>query len=115
MRKANDFTPIKNKVFVTDMDSGEKLSRGGIIITDDDMQARGVRDRWARVWKVGPEVEDLAPGDWVLIKHGRWTHGLDIVQADGSEVRVWNIEYPEAVIVLADEDPRIVTTTTHTK
>lgn len=115
MARVNDFTPIRDKVFVHNLDHGNKLTRGGIIITDDNGKDRGIRDRWAQVWKVGPEVEDLTPGDWVLLKHGRWTPGIKITQADGTETKVWGIDYPEAVIVLADEDPRLTTTTTHTK
>lgn len=115
MARVNDFTPIRDKVFVHNMDSGEKLTRGGIIITDDNGKDRGIRDRWAQVWKVGPEVEDLKSGDWVLLKHGRWTPGLTINLEDGSETKVWGIDYPDAVIVLADEDLRLVSQTTHTK
>lgn len=108
-------TAIKDRVFVTDLDSGDKLSTGGIIIMDDDRTDRGIRDRWARVYLVGPDVDDLKKGDWILIKHGRWTPGVKIDTPEDGEIKVWLIEYPEAVIVAADEDPRRTTVTTRTR
>lgn len=92
-------------MFVRDLDSGTKVSKGGIILTDDDMTERGIRERWAQVWAVGPEVEDVQPGDWVLVKHGRWTNSMDFSLPEG-EVRVWRIDYPEAVLLVSKDDPR---------
>lgn len=103
---AEKLIPIKDRVFVTDMESGERVTRGGIIITDDDGKERGIRDRWARVFAVGPDAaDDLKKGDWILVAHGRWTPGVDLDTPEGS-VRVWLVEYPESVIVVSDEDPR---------
>ncbi|RYD20235.1 MAG: hypothetical protein EOP89_14605, partial [Lysobacteraceae bacterium] len=51
-------TPIKDRVFVTDLDDGDKVTKGGIIIPGDDKTARGIRDRWARVYLVGPDAAD---------------------------------------------------------
>lgn len=97
--------PIRDNVFVTDLDSGPKITTGGLIIPDDNMTERGVRDRWGRVYAVGPEVNDLKPGDWVLVTHGRWTPGMDF-EIGGEKVRLWRVEYPEAVLIVSDEDPR---------
>lgn len=108
MVNLNDIVPIKDRVFVTDLDNGEKITRGGIIIKDDDMTERGMRDRWARVFKVGPDVTDLAPGQWILVKHGRWTQGIK-VESETGDTKLWLVEYPESVIAVADEDPRNTT------
>jgi co-chaperonin GroES (HSP10) len=99
---------LKNNVLVSNLDHGVKLTRGGIILPDDNMRESGVRDRWAKVFAVGPEVDDLVPGNWVLIKHGRWTNGMSIT-IDGDETTVWRIEYPESVLVMSEEDPRTTT------
>jgi co-chaperonin GroES (HSP10) len=98
-------TAIKDRVFVTDMDDGEKVTRGGILIPGDDKTNRGIRDRWARVYMVGPEVDDLQAGDWVLVKHGRWTPGVTLDDPEQGEVKVWLVEYPESVLCIADEVP----------
>lgn len=103
---AKSFTPMKNTVYVTDLDIGTKKSAGGIILMDDNMTERGIRNRWARVYAVGAGVDDLTPGEWVLVQHGRWTNGVDFQFPDQEKVTLWRIDYPEAVILVTDEDPR---------
>jgi co-chaperonin GroES (HSP10) len=41
--------PTKNNVLVKDMDFGERMTLGGIIIIDDDKKGQGIRPRWAQV------------------------------------------------------------------
>lgn len=103
--KAKGLTPLKNTVFVHEMDAGPRKTYGGIIIPDDNMKESGVHPRWAKVYAVGPEVDDLEPGQWVLIKHGRWTLGLDL-ELEDETVRIWRVEYPDSVELACDEDPR---------
>ena len=89
------------------MDSGVRQTKGGLILADDDMRESGIRNRWAKVWKVGPDVDDITVGEWVLVEHGRWTNGLDLEVEDGSIVRIWNIDYPNGVLLVSDgDDPR---------
>jgi co-chaperonin GroES (HSP10) len=103
--KAKRLKPLKNTVFVHEMDAGPRKTYGGIIIPDDNMTPSGVHARWAKVYAVGPDVNDLLPGQWVLIKHGRWTLGLDL-ELEDETVRIWRVEYPDSVEVACDEDPR---------
>jgi co-chaperonin GroES (HSP10) len=103
---ATTFKPLKNNVFVTDMESGMKKTAGGIILTDDNMTERGIRPRWGRVYAVGPEVTDLNVGEWVLVEHGRWTERIALITPDG-DVPVWRIEYPQAALITSSEDPRL--------
>ena len=67
--------PIHDKVIVTDLERGEKTSKGGIIMLDDSTVAAGERGirRWARVYAVGPEQKDVSEGEWILLEHGRWS------------------------------------------
>ncbi|RYD67983.1 MAG: hypothetical protein EOP83_01740 [Verrucomicrobiaceae bacterium] len=103
--KAERLIPFKDRVFVTDMESGNKVTQGGIIIMDDDKKNEGIRDRWAKVYSVGPDVTDLEPGQWILIKHGRWTPGIKLEGPDGADLKVWLIEYPEAVLCIGEDVP----------
>ncbi len=103
--KAESFHPIKNNVFVTDLDHGPTMTAGGIIRPDDNMTDVGVRPRWARVWAIGPEVEDIQVGEWVFVQHARWTNSIDLNLAAG-KVRVWKIDYPEGALLATDKDPR---------
>jgi co-chaperonin GroES (HSP10) len=96
--------PLHDKVLVTNIESGAKLTKGGIIIPDDDGKERGIRPRWAEVYAVGRDIDDLVPGQWVLISHGRWSRGVD-VQDGEHHVTVRQIDYPEAVLLVADKQP----------
>lgn len=102
---AKSLIPLRDNVFVCDLDSGMKKTASGIILMDDNMRDSGIRPRWAKVFAVGPEVEDLAPGDWVLVSHGRWTNGMDFTH-DGEDIKLWRIEYPDSVLLVTDSDPR---------
>jgi co-chaperonin GroES (HSP10) len=69
---------IGDKVLVSDMDFGEQKTKGGLIISSDDGQTRGVHARWGKVFDKGPRnKDDYEIGHWVLIEHGRWTRGVD--------------------------------------
>lgn len=102
---AAGFQPLRDTVFVTDLAHGPQVSKGGIMILDDNMTDRGIRDRWAKVWAVGPLVDDLVTDEWVLVKHGRWTAGIDMTLG-GDRQMIWRIEYPDAVLLVSDRDPR---------
>ncbi len=103
---ADGFRPIRNNVFVTDLDSGPHQTQGGIIIPDDNLSARGIHPRWARVWSIGPDVEDIQVGEWLFVEHARWTNAIDFEFPAGT-VRVWRIDWPEAVLLASTIDPRL--------
>jgi len=96
--------PILDHVIVQDMEFGEQLSKGGIIITNDDGKLHGIKPRWGKVYAVGPKQEDVKAGEWVLIEHGRWTRGHNIEQDDGSYVTLRRVDV-EALIAASSEKP----------
>ena len=103
--KANSFTPLRDCVFVTDMEQGMRMSRGGIILTDDNFKEHGIRPRWGRIWAVGPEADsEFKVGEWVLVEHGRWTLGMEIELPD-EIIKVWRVE-PKACMLASADDPR---------
>ena len=106
--KVSDFKPLQKKVFVTDLEHGLRLTRGGLILPDDNMSERGVHPRWGKVFAVGPDVDNISPGEWIYIKHGRWTTGIDL-EIDGALVRIWGVEYPDSVEIISDTDPTLDT------
>lgn len=99
------FNPIRNRVFVTDLERGMQKTKSGIIIPDDNVTERGIHARWGKVYKVGPDIDDIRVGDWILIEHGRWSAKFDV---DG-DVTVWHIDYPSGILLISDEDPRTTT------
>ena len=104
--KVSDFKPLKGKVFVTNLEHGERLSRGGIILRDDNLRDTGIRPRWGKVWAVGSDVEDIAIGEWVLIEHGRWTQKIHLEIKD-ELIDIWSIDYPNAVLLVSTEPPQL--------
>lgn len=95
---------IKGKVLVHNIEQGEKRTRNGIIILDDDGKERGIRERWAQVYAIGPDVDDITVGQWVLIKHGRWSRGVDVKVGD-EKTTIRQADYPDAILLVSDQCP----------
>ena len=103
--KISNFKAYKKKVFITDLEHGDTITKAGLILTDDNMTNRGIRPRWGKVWAIGAEVEDIEVGQWVLIEHGRWTQKISL-DYNGEIINIWSVEYPESGLMVSDEDPR---------
>ena len=73
-----DITPLKKRVLVSDMHFGETKTAGGIIVPDDDGTSGGIHPRWAKVYAVGREQEDVKVGEWIMVSHGRWSRAFKI-------------------------------------
>lgn len=95
--------PLSNKVLVSDIEQGIRQV-GRIIIPNDNGTAHGVRSRWAQVYDVGSNVSGISAGDWILIKHGRWTRAHTINSEEG-EYKLWGVEYPDGVLLVSKEKP----------
>lgn len=77
-RKIKSIRAIQDHVLVADMNFKEKISHGGIVIPYSDGKLEGIHPRWARVYAIGANQKDIQVGQYVLIKHGRWTRGVEI-------------------------------------
>ena len=84
--------PLRDNVILTNLETGERISAGGIVIPDDNAKEHGVRARWAQVYAVGPEQKDVKVGEWVLMQHGRWTRGADIKLEGSEKFRFWKAD-----------------------
>jgi co-chaperonin GroES (HSP10) len=104
-----DLKPIHNRVIVSDMHFGEQKTQGGLILTNDDGNVRGIYPRWGKVYAKGPENEDSYDvGDWILIEHGRWTRGVNISKdkeiielrmVEAESVLGWSKDKPDDVLI----------------
>ena len=94
---------LPKDILVIDMHMGEQKSSGGIFIASDDGKAHGVKPRWAKVYKIGSEIDFVKEGQWILIEHGRWTRKIKINDGDG-EKEFQKVEV-KSVIAVADEKP----------
>jgi co-chaperonin GroES (HSP10) len=102
-KKIKSFRALQDYVVVTDMNFKEKISHGGIIIPNSDGKLEGVHPRWGRVYSVGSKQLDIKVGQYVLVKHGRWTRGTLIEDAEG-ERTIRRID--PADILLVSNDPQ---------
>jgi co-chaperonin GroES (HSP10) len=100
-KKITKFTAIKNYVVVTDMNFKEKISHGGIIIPHSDGKLEGVHPRWGKVYAIGPNQQDVKVGQYVLVKHGRWTRGALIEDTEG-EKTIRRIDAAD-ILMVSDE------------
>ena len=102
--KAKSFIPLKDKIFVTDLEHGFQKSSGGIILTDDNMQNYGIRPRWCKVSYKGKDVDYVDIGDWLLMPHGRWSHKISLEFEDGKVLDIWQID-PKDILLKSDSQP----------
>lgn len=94
---------IKSDVIVSDMVFDERISRGGIVLLNDNGTTKGIRPRWGQVYAVGAAQQDVKVGQWVCVAHGRWTRGLDIEDESGKRT-IRKID-PKDILLVADERP----------
>jgi co-chaperonin GroES (HSP10) len=98
----NDIKPLKKRVLVSDMHFGETTTAGGIILTDDDGSESGIHPRWAKVYAIGDQQDDVKVGQWVMVAHGRWSRGFK-VRREGTELEVRMIDENDILLVSDDE------------
>jgi len=97
--------PLHDYVMVSDMNFDEVRLQSGLIIRKDDGKSHGIRPRWARVYAIGPEQQDVTPGQWVLIEHGRWTRGIKVEEPSGAEVVIRRIDN-DCILLVSDDEPK---------
>jgi len=105
-----DIKPLHNNIIVTDMSFETRQLASGIVLLQDDGKTDGIRPRWAKVYAIGPEQQDVHVGQWVLIEHGRWSRGLKIIK-DGEEITIRRAD-PEAIIFVSNDEPDVDTLST---
>lgn len=94
---------MHDNIVVSDMHFDERISKGGIVLLDDDKKSSGIRPRWAKIYGLGPDVKDpqLEIGKWVLISHGRWTRGITVETPLG-KVTLRKAD-PNDILLVSDE------------
>jgi len=104
MKVTGTIKPLRDRVFVSDMEFGEERTGSGIVIPGADGKTQGIVPRWGKVWAVGPEQTEIKIGQWVLIEHGRWTRTVEFEDDLGHIHEIRMIDN-NAIIALSDERP----------
>lgn len=107
MKVQGKIKPLKDKVFVSNMEFGMERTTSGLYIPSADGKTQGIMPRWGRVWAIGDEQTDVAVGDWVCVEHGRWTRTIEYKNEDGSITEVRMVD-AEAIMMVSDEKPNDV-------
>lgn len=97
--KCKTLRAISDKIIVHGMEFGEQKLQSGIILVDDDKKSQGIKPRWAQVYSIGPKAKtELKVGQYVMVLHGRWTRGINIVDEEG-EKTVRCVDLKDCVLV----------------
>lgn len=102
-KKIKSIRPLHDHILVT-MNFKERVTNSGIIIQSTDGKLEGIHARWGYVYAVGKDQKDVRQGQYVLVKHGRWTRGTLIEDVEG-EKTIRRID--NADILLVSDEPMI--------
>ena len=101
---ATSLKPLRDAVIVSDMSFDMRTTTSGIVLLNDNGTGLGIRPRWGQVYAVGPEQQDVAPGDWICVAHGRWTRGIEI-DDNGTERTIRRVD-PGDILLVSDQQPQ---------
>ena len=96
--------PLRDNVFVTDINFDEEVTAAGIVLTSDNGKGQGVKPRWGRVWATGPDQTDVKVGQWILMEHARWTREIQY-EEDGSITKLHMADV-NGIMLVSDEKPQ---------
>lgn len=102
-KKIKGLRALNAHVLVTDMHFGQRKLGSGIIMLNDDGKGEGIRPRWARVFAIGPDQQDVQVGQWVLVAHGRWTRANEI-EVDGEKKQLRRVDHND-ILMISDAEP----------
>ena len=94
--------PLPDVVLVHNMEYGERKSKIGLIIPDDNGKEVGIRPRYCTAYAVGKNIEGISIGDKLLVAHGRWTRGIRIKLDDGSSTVIRRVD-PKDILLVFDQ------------
>jgi co-chaperonin GroES (HSP10) len=101
--RRDQLQPLKDSVIVSDMVFDARITTSGIILPNDNGKSTGIRPRWGQVYAVGPAQQDVTPGQWICIEHGRWTRGIDVEDESG-KITLRRVD-PKDIMMISDEQP----------
>jgi co-chaperonin GroES (HSP10) len=82
----------------------DRKTAAGIIITENNMSESAIRSRWFHVTSVGPTQTSVKEGQYVLVAHGRWSHGINLENTYREEDKIFRID-PDEMLLVSDENP----------
>jgi co-chaperonin GroES (HSP10) len=98
--------PTRDNIICVDADFGDQTTAGGIIIKSNIKLSQGISSRWMQVFAVGPEIDSISAGDWVLVEYGRWTEEFSISddRLPEGKALAWKVD-PKGCMAVSSEKP----------
>jgi hypothetical protein len=94
-----------DNILCTEGDFGDQTTESGIIIKSTMGKEEGVVPRWFKVFEVGPDIDWLQSGEWVLVEFGRWTEGFTVKDDRLEEgTKLWKVD-PTGCLATSSEKP----------
>jgi hypothetical protein len=103
MNSIAEIRAIQDHVLVSEMKFDRRITRGGLILPPDNGKDDGIRPRWGQVYSVGPKQKDVEVGQWILVSHGRWTRGFELIK-DNEKITVRRVDIKD-ILLVSDEQP----------
>lgn len=100
--EVGNLSPLHDNVLVTEMNFEFRVTTSGIILPSDDGKNSGIRPRWGKVYAIGPKQKDVKVGQWILVDHGRWTRGIDIIDDSGQRKTIRKVDLKD-ILAVSDE------------
>ena len=104
MKVKGTIKPLRDSVFVSDMNFDAQITKGGLYVPSSDGKEQGITPRWGKVFAIGPEQSDVKIGDWIMIEHGRWTRGVELELEDDNTITVRMVD-ADAIMMVSEEKP----------
>ena len=88
---------LKKKILaeMIDKPNEETVTDGGLILKEKDATEAAIRPRWFKVYSVGSEIDWIEEGAYVMVAHGRWSHGMKI----NEDLKLYLIDNEECLAV----------------
>jgi hypothetical protein len=102
-KQIKNLRALKDHILVTEMEFGGRQLSSGIMLLSDDGKSDGIRPRWASVFAIGPEQQDVQVGQWILVAHGRWTRANDI-EVNGEKKSLRRVDNND-ILMVSDTEP----------
>lgn len=104
----NILEPVGDTVLCVDADFEETTLTSGVVVQRTLGKVHGATDRWFKVFAVGPDVENINPGQWVLVEKSKWTVGIEVEDArfdtDNHRKKIWKVDI-NGCLLISDEKP----------
>jgi len=99
--KVEKLKALHDTIIVSEMAFEERITKGGLVLLQDDMKNSGIRPRWGKIYALGPEVKGLQVGQYIMVSHGRWSRGIKIEDENGEQV-IRKVD-PKDILLVSDE------------